>query len=77
MINATVDASIPIMHVQEAEDVRQLVNSAKFGAINLNRPSGMSFMNAGAGLVVVLGIAYSAIRYFNRDSKVSGGIKRG
>ena len=36
----------------------------------------MSFMNAGAGLIVVVGIVYAAIRYFNKDDKAAG-VKRG
>lgn len=57
------------------EDERKLIYSAKFAA--LDRPSGMSFMQAGAGLVLVLAVAYSAIRYFNKNNKVTSARKHG
>jgi hypothetical protein len=31
----------------------------------------MSFMHAGAGLVLLVGVGYSAMRYFKRDSGVN------
>lgn len=37
----------------------------------------MSFMQAGAGLVLVLAVAYSAIRYFNKNNKVTSARKHG
>jgi hypothetical protein len=61
---------------QEVEDVRQLVNSAKFAA--MDRPSGVSFTQAGAGFVVIAGLLYSGMRYYNRDNKaVQIGRKQG
>lgn len=63
---------VPVKHQlekeQQEEELRILVNSAKFAAID--SPSGMSFTQAGAGFVVIAGVLYSAMRYYNRDNKV-------
>ena len=57
------------------EELRKLVDSAKFAALRRSSsaysPSGMSFMQAGAGLVLLVAVGYSAMRYFKRDSKVN------
>ena len=53
---------------------RELVNSAKFRSDDklVNSPSAISFMQAGAGLVVIAGIVYAASRYFGKGSGPAG-----
>lgn len=46
---------------------RELIKSAKFAATD--RPTGMSFTQAGAGIIVIAGLLFSASRYYNRDNK--------
>lgn len=58
-----------------SEDLRKLVDSAKFAALR-HSPSayssgGMSFMQAGAGLIFLVAVGYSGMKYFKRDSRVT------
>lgn len=52
----------------ETEGARQLVNSAKFATVD-SSPSGMSLMQSGAGFIVIAGLLWSAMRYYNRDNR--------